>query len=133
VALLLIGASFMLIAAIGVVRMPDLFTRMYSSSKSTTLGVGCLMLGAAVHFADLAVTMRALAVVLFLFVTAPVAAHMIARAAYFSGVSLWEGTLSDELRGQYDTQTHQLDSPDSLLALAEMQAGSESASAESAS
>ena len=110
--LLLIGAGFMLIAAIGVMRMPDLFMRMHSSTKSATLGVGFMMLGTAVYFADLAITTRVLAVVLFLFVTAPVAAHVIGRAAYFSGVPLWEGTLSDELRGRYDARTHQLESPD---------------------
>ncbi|MBI2090930.1 MAG: monovalent cation/H(+) antiporter subunit G [Deltaproteobacteria bacterium] len=50
--LLLVGASFTLIAAIGVARMPDLFTRLHCSTKSATLGVGCMMLGAAVHFAE---------------------------------------------------------------------------------
>ena len=107
-ALLLVGASFMLVAGVGVVRMPDLFTRMHASTKSATMGVSCVMLGAALHFGDLAIAARALAVVLFMLVTAPVAAHMIGRAAYLSGVPLWEGTLSDDLRGQYDPQTHAL-------------------------
>jgi multicomponent Na+:H+ antiporter subunit G len=49
-------------------------------------------------------------VVVFIFVTAPVAAHMIARAAYFSSVPLWEGTLSDDLEGRYDERTHTLHS-----------------------
>jgi multicomponent Na+:H+ antiporter subunit G len=47
-------------------------------------------------------------VVVFVFVTAPVGAHMIGRAAYLSGVPLWEGTLSDDLKGRYDAQTHSL-------------------------
>jgi multicomponent Na+:H+ antiporter subunit G len=68
------------------------------------------MLGLALHFNDLAISARALAVVVFIFVTAPVAAHMIARAAYFSGVPLWEGTLSDDLEGRYDERTHTLHS-----------------------
>jgi multicomponent Na+:H+ antiporter subunit G len=106
--LMLVGAGFMLLAALGVARMPDLFTRMHASTKSATLGVGCLMLGAALHFGDAGVTARALAVVAFLFATAPVAAHMIARAGYLSGVPLWEGTLSDELRGRYDMTRHTL-------------------------
>ncbi len=110
--LMVIGASFMLLAALGVARMPDLFTRMHASTKSTTLGVACLMLGVAVHFGDLSVAARALAVVAFVFFTAPVAAHMIARAAYFSGVPLWSGTLGDELRGRYDEQAHTLHSHD---------------------
>ena len=62
-ALILIGAAFMAVAALGVMRMPDLFMRLHCSTKSATLGVGCIMLGAAVHFGDLAVWARALAVV----------------------------------------------------------------------
>jgi multicomponent Na+:H+ antiporter subunit G len=108
--LMVIGAFVMLLAALGVVRMPDLFTRMHASTKSATLGVACLMLGAAVHFGELAIAARALAVVAFVFFTAPVAAHMIARAAYFSDVPLWDGTLSDELRDRYDEKSHTLHS-----------------------
>ncbi len=109
--LILIGALFMLVAALGVARMPDLLTRMHCSTKSATLGVGCIMVGVALYFGEFAVGARALAVVAFLLVTAPVAAHMIGRAAYFAGVSLWEGTLSDELRGRYDVATHSLAGP----------------------
>ena len=106
--LLLLGAVFMLLAAIGMVRMPDVLTRMHSSTKSATLGVGLIMLGVALAIGDFAIGVRALAIVIFLFVTAPVAAHMIARAAYLSGVPLWEGPLSDEMRGRYDPETHTL-------------------------
>jgi multicomponent Na+:H+ antiporter subunit G len=60
--------------------------------------VGCLLLGAAVHFQDLGVTTRAVLVIAFFFLTAPVGAHVIARAAYAVGVPLWEGTITDELR-----------------------------------
>ena len=98
----------MLLAAIGMVRMPDVLTRMHSSTKSGTLGVGLIMLGVALVFGDFAIGVRALAIVIFMFATTPVSAHMIARAAYLSGVQLWEGTLSDELRGRYDTETHNL-------------------------
>lgn len=110
-ALVLVGSVFMLLAAVGVARMPDVFLRLHSSTKSATLGAGCLLLGAAIYFGDFAVGVRALAVVAFLFATAPVAAHVIGRAAYLSGVPLWEGTLSDELQGQYDLKTHHLASP----------------------
>ena len=72
------------------------------------LGVGLILLGVALFFGDFAIGVRALAIVIFMFFTAPVAAHMIARAAYLSGVPLWEGTLSDELRGRYDPETHTL-------------------------
>jgi multicomponent Na+:H+ antiporter subunit G len=106
--LLLLGAVFMLLAAIGMVRMPDVLTRMHSSTKSATLGVGLIMLGVLLTFSDFAIAVRALAIVAFTFTTTPVSAHMIARAAYVSGVPLWEGTLSDEMRGRYDPETHTL-------------------------
>lgn len=109
------GTVFMLLASIGVVRLPDLFMRMHSSTKSATLGVSCTMLGAALHFGEFTFWMRALAVAVFLLATAPVAAHMIGRAAYLSGVPLWEGTLSDDLRGRYDVETHVLVSSEDPL------------------
>jgi len=106
--LMLVGAVFTFIAAFGVVRLPDLFMRMHANTKSATLGVGFIMLGAAVYFEDVTVTVRALAVILFLLITAPISSHLLARAAYFSGVPLWEKTLSDDLRGHYDLKTHRL-------------------------
>ena len=107
--LLLFGASFLLLAAVGVVRMPDLFMRMSAATKAATLGASCMLLAVAVYFSGIGVTTRALAAIAFLFLTAPVAAHMIGRAAYFVGVPLWEGTVCDELRGRYDPTTHALD------------------------
>jgi len=95
--LLLLGAVFMLLAAVGVLRMPDLFTRMQPATKAATLGVACMLGAVAVRFADLGTASRALAGIAFVVLTAPVAAHMIGRAAYFVGVPLWEGTVVDEL------------------------------------
>lgn len=109
--LLIIGAAFSLIAAIGVVRFPDLFLRMHCSTKSATLGVSFIMLGAALHFGDLVSFTKALAAIIFILVTAPVAAHVLARAAYFAGVPLWKGTLSDEMRGHTDRAALQEDGP----------------------
>jgi multicomponent Na+:H+ antiporter subunit G len=100
--LLVTGGAFMLLAGVGVVRMPDLFMRMQAATKAATLGVGCMLFAVAVHFGDLALITRCLLVTGFVFLTAPVAAHVIARAAYSVGVPLWEGTLCDELRGRLD-------------------------------
>jgi len=107
-ALLLLGAIFALLAAVGIVRMPDVFTRLHASTKSATLGAGLSVLAVAVHFGRLEVAFLALLVVAFLFLTAPVASHMIGRAAYMAGARLWEGTVLDELRGHYDLRTHEL-------------------------
>ncbi|MDT0501992.1 MULTISPECIES: monovalent cation/H(+) antiporter subunit G [unclassified Halomonas] len=106
--LVLVGALFMLLAALGVVRLPDLLTRMHATTKAATLGVSLVMLAVALHFAQVAVVARAFAVILFIMMTAPVAAHVIGRAGYFVGTKLWEGTLKDELKPNYDPLTHEL-------------------------
>ena len=98
VLLIALGAFFMLIAGLGLVRMPDLFLRMSASTKAATLGVGCTLLGVALNFGDLATFIRAGAIISFLMLTAPVAAHLIGRAAYQDDVPLWEGTQFDDLR-----------------------------------
>ncbi len=98
--LMLLGATFLLLAALGVLRMPDLFTRMQATSKASTLGIGCVLLAFAFHFSGISVNIRVLATISFFFLTAPVTAHLIGRASYFVGVPLWEGTVIDELRGR---------------------------------
>ena len=104
------GSLFGLLAAVGIVRMPDLFTRMQAATKTGTLGLGCILTAVAVYFADLTVAATALLIVSFVFLTAPVAAHVLARAAYCAGVPLWRGTIRDDLEGRYDTRTHALKS-----------------------
>jgi multicomponent Na+:H+ antiporter subunit G len=94
----LAGALFALLAAVGVLRMPDVFTRMQTSTKASTLGLGCLLAGAALQFADLSSVARAATIGAFVMLTSPVAAHVIARAAYLTDVPLWEGTAIDERR-----------------------------------
>ena len=97
VVLILIGALFMLIAGIGIVRMPDLYLRMSATTKAATLGTGSILLGAAIYFNELGISSRAIATIIFLLITAPVAAHMLGRAAFSYGVPLWENTLYNEL------------------------------------
>jgi multicomponent Na+:H+ antiporter subunit G len=105
------GSLFVLLAGIGLLRMPDLFTRMHPSSKAATLGTVLILIGTAVHFEDGAIAVRALLICLFLFLTAPVASHIIARAGFFSGVPLADETAVDELSGRYDLETHCLSCP----------------------
>lgn len=102
IALVTIGTFFMAVAAIGLVRMPDLFMRMSAGTKAATLGVGCVLAAVAIFFGDLAMTSRAVAIFVFLLITAPVAAHIIGKAAYEDGTPLWEKTLFDDLRKDYD-------------------------------
>ncbi len=106
--LILAGAGLILLAAIGILRMPDLLIRMHATTKAATLGSALMVAGVAVHFESVQVGTRALAVIVFLLITAPVAAHMLARAAYFLGVPLWRHTAIDELGSHYDRETHEL-------------------------
>ena len=78
--LLLGGGGFVLVAAIGIVRLPDLLTRMHASTKAGTLGSLLILAGLAVHVATIPVSSKVIATALFLLLTAPIAAHMIGRA-----------------------------------------------------
>lgn len=90
----------MFLGAVGIVRMPDLLTRMQTATKPPTLGVLCFMISVSIYFGDIGVTVRAFLICVFVFLTAPVAAHMIARAGYQVGVAFWKGTVIDELKGK---------------------------------
>ncbi|MBA4170188.1 MAG: monovalent cation/H(+) antiporter subunit G [Chloroflexi bacterium] len=106
------GTTFILLASIGVVRMPDVYMRMQVSTKGASLGAGCVLLAVPVFFGDVAIGVRALLIIVFIFLTTPISAHMLARAAYIVGVPLWEGSVVDELKGRYDREAGELASPD---------------------
>jgi multicomponent Na+:H+ antiporter subunit G len=93
-----LGALLILVAAIGILRMPDLLARMHASSKAGTLGTILVLVGVAMMQGDAGVVVRAILVIVFLFLTAPVAAHAIARAAHRSGGATSEELVIDELR-----------------------------------
>ncbi len=107
----LIGCSFMLLGSIGIVRMPDLYTRLQTSTKAATLGIALVFLAVAVVFGSEAVVARAALGTVFLLLTTPVAAHMIGRAAYFDGTPMYGGTHINEIEGRYDPGTHELQAP----------------------
>ncbi len=104
------GAIFILLAAVGFVRMPDTYLRISVTTKAATLGVGLILISAAVYFQDLSVTSRVLAIFLFIVLTAPVGAHLIGRASYFLGARLWYKSLIDDLKGKYKEHSHELTS-----------------------
>jgi multicomponent Na+:H+ antiporter subunit G len=97
-ALWLAGSAFALLAAVGLLRMPDVFTRMQASTKASTLGLGCLLIGAGLQAGDFASFVRVASIGAFVLLTTPVAGHVIARASYFADVPLWKGTVLDERR-----------------------------------
>lgn len=107
-----IGTLFILIASIGLIRMPDFFLRLSVTVKAATLGIGFVMGGTALYFLEFPVTAKVMAIIFFLLLTAPVSGHMIGRTAYFTGMRLWKGTILDDLKDKYDRKTHILTSDD---------------------
>ena len=109
-ACLLAGGFFLFVAGLGILRLPDVLIRMHASTKAGTLGVGLVFGAAALYFGNTAETAIAVLTVVFLLVTAPVAAHAIARAAYRMNVRLSDRTHIDEWKGRYgrdgDSPTH---------------------------
>jgi multicomponent K+:H+ antiporter subunit G len=80
---LLVGAGFALVGSIGLARLPDFFTRLHGPTKATTLGVGSIVIASLIQSSASSggLSLRELAISLFLFITAPVSAHMLAKAA----------------------------------------------------
>ncbi len=94
---LLAGSAFALVAAIGVLRLPDLYTRMHAASKAGAVGGGLILLAVALVGLDVAVAVRALIGVVFLLVTTPLAAHLLARASYLAGDRPRNQTVVDDI------------------------------------
>ena len=96
---LLIGMIFILIAGLGILRMPDLFLRMSMTTKAATIGVGSILVACMIHFDDGASIAKAFAIIVFMMLTSPVSAHMIGRAGYLDkDVSLWHRTHTDHFK-----------------------------------
>jgi len=91
--LIIFGGAFAAIAGLGLLRLPDVLIRMHASTKAGTLGVGLIVLGVSVHFSSSLVITKALLIIAFLLLTAPVAAHLIGRAAYRRNLPLWDKTV----------------------------------------
>lgn len=100
--LMLVGALFTLTAAIGIIRLPDLYSRMHAASKAGTVGAGLCFLAIGLHSGDIPTFVRAIAGILFFIMTAPISAHLLARSAHEIGYPLYEGTSQDDLKSSND-------------------------------
>lgn len=87
--LLCLGTLFILIASLGIVRMPDLYTRMHAATKAGTVGVASLLLAVAIVIPNATVISRTLGTMLFIFLTAPVATHLLAKTMRQIGYRMW--------------------------------------------
>ena len=98
-----LGTFFAFAAALGILRMPDLFLRMSMTTKAATFGVGSMLVASIIYFDELGIATRAAAIIIFLLLTAPVSAQMIGRAGYIDDeTQIWEKTTPNELDGKYD-------------------------------
>jgi multicomponent Na+:H+ antiporter subunit G len=105
-----IGVLFIFSTSLAMLRKPDVYLRISVTAKASTLGVGLILFATALFFNEYSVTTRAIAVILFVFLTVPLGSHMLARSAYFTKTPIWKGTEIDDLQGQYDPDTHILHS-----------------------
>ncbi len=82
-ALIIIGAFFTLVGSIGLYKLPDFFMRLHGPTKATTLGVGALLIASALYFSFKTddISLHEILITVFLFITAPVSAHLMAKAA----------------------------------------------------
>jgi len=95
----LLGMGFSLVTALGLIRLPDVYTRAHAASKSATLGVMSILIGVIIYFVteDGFFSSRVVLGILFVLITAPIGGHLIARAAYYSDVPLWKSSVRDDL------------------------------------
>ncbi|HSL95443.1 MAG TPA: monovalent cation/H(+) antiporter subunit G [Thermoleophilia bacterium] len=90
------GAILMALSGLGVLRLPDVLARLQAGTKAASLGLACVFAGAALLEPSVSAVVKLALSMLFVFTTAPVAGHVIGRAAYEAGVPLWEDTWVDE-------------------------------------
>jgi multicomponent Na+:H+ antiporter subunit G len=98
--LILLGALLSLLSAFGLLRLPDVYTRSHAATKSATLGVICILSGTFLYFLIVEgyFSPRLILGIVFVFITAPVAGHLICRAAYRTQVPLSEMSVQDDLK-----------------------------------
>lgn len=89
--LIILGGAFAIIGGLGLLRMPDVLIRMHASTKIGTLSTGLILVGCAIVYASPDVIIRAIAIMLFILLTAPIGAHMMGRSVLSTGVPLWKG------------------------------------------
>ena len=96
---ILVGVLFTVVTMIGVLRLPDVYTRAHAASKSATLGVLSILIGVFFHFwlNEGHFSIKILLGILFLFITAPIGGHLMSRAAYIAGAEPTELTVGDDL------------------------------------
>ena len=119
--LLVSGSLFMLVAAIGVVKLQDVYMRMHAITKAASLGAILMLIAVFMRFPQWIVAIEALMVVIFVILTAPIGAHMLSKVSYMMKVPLGEGYVMDEMpkpetetETEKEKETETKNKPDSL-------------------
>lgn len=110
--LLVIGGFFLFVGSFGLVRLPDVYCRMHAATKATTLGLVGVLLACFFVLPTQQIGFRAILAIAFAFLTAPVGAHMIARAAYRYPVRMAKETCCDELESKFGKEDYGPACPD---------------------
>ncbi len=116
--LVLIGTFFYFLSALGLIRMPDVYNRMQTSTKSATLGSLGVIIGVGIwalgtDFGSAAWLTKTVVIAVFLLLTNPISAHALIRAAYKSGIPLWEGSVMDKYREHIEAKAKALEAAES--------------------
>lgn len=109
--LLLFGTFFIFSSSIGLIRLPDVFTRSHAASKGATLGIASILLGTFIYFLyfEKELSSSLILGIIFIFLTLPVSGHMLARAAYNSGIPLWEKSVKNDLQQAIEKKKKEMD------------------------
>lgn len=97
VILLLLGAVFMLLASIGLLRLPDVYMRMQASTKAPTLGLMLMLISLCFYSPDLSTITKSIITIFLIFMTIPVASITIAKASHLMKMPKWKKTIQDDL------------------------------------
>lgn len=98
--MLLLGALSMLLASIGLLRFPDFYSRAHAGTKAASLGAGLILFAAILTGLEADIAVRVWLTIFFVFLTVPVAGHLLGRAAYLRGLKQWPGDNVDEWNQQ---------------------------------
>ncbi|MBN2366751.1 MAG: Na+/H+ antiporter subunit G [Calditrichaeota bacterium] len=99
--LVIIGLFFNFAGCVGLIRFPDIYNRLQASTKCVTLGTALILMAVVIHFGWNSISLKALFCIVFIFLTAPTAAHAISRGSHRAGFSLWEGSVMDRYKEDY--------------------------------
>lgn len=102
---LFVGAWLIFSASLGLIRLPDFYSRLHATTKAGTVGVGFVLLSAMISSGDGGVIWKSILIVLLVAITSPLAAHLLSKAAYLTGVPMGEDAVADQSRVVLEDET----------------------------